>query len=140
MKKIFLSSFFLIGLIILISLKIVEAQSTVCPPKTTPGYRFITFVGKAGLGGDQEVKVWFEYGNSPDNLDKKTKTLILKQDGIYCLREIKKINPCTTYYYRAAAQNSAGINYGEIKSIKTLCTNNSRSQQNQLKIFNWVIF
>jgi len=102
----------------LLSLRLSEAQN--CPSKTTASYRFITFVGKTGLGGDNSVDVWFEYGVNKDNL-KATPKLTLRKDGIYCLR-VTKLKPCTTYYYRAVAKNSAGINYGELKSIKTLCS------------------
>jgi len=108
-----------------------------CPSKTTPGRRFITFVGKAGLGGDKQVEVWFEYGTDENNL-KPTKSLILYNDGIYCLK-VKGLKPCTTYYYRAAAKNSAGTNYGEIKSVSTLCSN-KKSENLIDKIRNWVVF
>ena len=102
--------------------KLVKSQKLVCPPKTTASYRSINFVGKVGLGNDKKVNVWFEYGNSKDNLNYKTRILTLYQEGNFCIKESKKIKPCTTYYYRAGAKNSAGINYGEIKTIKTLCS------------------
>jgi len=116
-----------------------------CPSKTTPSFRFITFVGRLdGLGGDKEVKVWFEYGTEKDNLDKKTKELVLKEPQIFCIRE-RGVKPCTTYYYRAAAQNAAGINYGEIKEIKTKCSGSfidliKEKIQSPNKQKKWVIF
>ncbi|GIW67613.1 MAG: hypothetical protein KatS3mg096_481 [Candidatus Parcubacteria bacterium] len=116
-----------------------------CPSKTATSFRFITFVGRLdGLGGDKEVKVWFEYGLNKDKLDKKTKELILRDSQIFCLRE-RGVKPCTTYYYRAVAQNTAGINYGEIKEIKTLCQkfkNKTNPIQNSYpdKKSNWIIF
>lgn len=139
MKKILVA---LIIAIVLLNLQLSKAQN--CPAKTTASYRFITFVGKAGLGGDSSVDVWFEYGVNKDNL-KATQKLTLKQDGIYCLR-VTKLIPCTTYYYRAVAKNSAGVNYGELKSIKTLCsaTNfnsiNSQNSNNKINGKKWIIF
>lgn len=121
--------------------KTVDAQTFQCPPKTTANYRSIIFVGKAGLGGDKQVEVWFEYGTNKDRLN-KTRSLVLDKEGIFCLR-VFRLKPCTTYYYRAAAKNSAGINYGEIKTIKTLCSSNSfKSNLQKIKeiLPNWVVF
>jgi len=140
MKKILVA---LIIAIVLLNLQLSESQN--CPGETTASYRFITFVGKAGLGGDNSVDVWFEYGVNKDNL-KSTQKLTLKQDGIYCLR-VTKLKPCTTYYYRAVAKNSAGVNYGELKSIKTLCSainfnsiNNSQNSNSKINNKKWIIF
>lgn len=117
-----------------------------CPDKTKAGFDFIYFVGKLdGLGGDKEVEVWFEYGIRKDKLDKQTKKLVLTNAQIFCLRELK-FKPCTTYYYRAVAKNSVGINYGITKEIKTLCRRSNSSDLNSIKneINNkksrWIIF
>jgi hypothetical protein len=118
------------------------AFAEVCPPKTTPGRNYIDFVGKLdGLGGDEKVIVWFEYGLKKESLDKKTKELELREPKIFCLRE-KNLKPCTVYYYRAAAKNSAGTNYGEIKSIKTLCkdTSSKNNKSDKKNILKWIIF
>lgn len=129
----------LLLLIIFLFFGFVEAQEN-CPSKTTAGYRYITFVGKAGLGGDKKVEVWFEYGDKKDNLDRKTKILTLEKDGIFCIK-VTRLKPCTIYYYRAGAKNTAGTNYGEIKSIKTLCSQNTKILPKIKNIFpNWVIF
>jgi hypothetical protein len=132
---------FLIGGVSYVS----NVESYSCPSKTTASYRFITFVGKAGLGGDQKIDAWFEYGTNKNNL-KPTKKLTITKDGIYCLR-VNKLKPCTTYYYRAGAKNSIGTNYGEIKEIKTLCNSKvpSNNSNNSIKNNNsnsnsWVIF
>ncbi len=114
-----------------------------CPPKTTAGRNYIDFVGKLeGLGGDEKVIVWFEYGLKKENLNKKTRELEVREPKIFCLRE-KNLKPCRVYYYRAAAKNSAGTNYGEIKSIKTLCGKSLENKTNQNKIekiIKWIIF
>jgi len=36
------------------------------------------------------------------------------------------LSPCTTYYYRAVARNSAGTAYGEIKTFTTSCTTETK--------------
>jgi hypothetical protein len=129
---------FLIGGVSYVS----NVESYSCPSKTTANYRFITFVGKVGLGGDQKIDAWFEYGTNKNNL-KPTKKLTITKDGIYCLR-VTKLKPCTTYYYRAGAKNSIGTNYGEIKEIKTLCNSkvpsNNSIKNNNSNSNSWVIF
>jgi len=92
-----------------------------CPLRTTSNKNSIIFVGKVDdLGNDRNVKVFFEYGENQQNLKFKTTNYTLKKPEIFCLK-VTNLSPCTTYYYRAVAQNSAGTNYGEIKSIKTKC-------------------
>lgn len=116
----------LIGLIIgmLISfggIKISLAES--CPQETTVnGPKSITFVGGViDLGGDTQAYVWFEYGTSSGNYTFKTEKKLVNQVGKYCIT-VNNLNPCTTYYYRAAMENRAGPSYGAEKSKKTFCT------------------
>jgi hypothetical protein len=103
----------------------VFAQS--CPSKTTAENDAITFVGKVtSLGGDNEVFVWFEYGENIGNLS-KTKEEVKKEAGLFCVR-VENLKPCTRYFYRAGVRNQAGTNYGEIKSIETKCKVQNESQ------------
>jgi len=96
----------------------VFAQS--CPSKTTAENDAITFVGKVtSLGGDNEVFVWFEYGENISNLS-KTREEVKKEAGLFCIK-VENLKPCTRYFYRAGVRNQAGTNYGEIKSIETKC-------------------
>lgn len=139
MQKIFFLSIFSF-LILFVSFEHVEGQMMKCPQRTIADYKFINFVGKTELGGDKEVKVWFEYGTSEKKLNYKTRVLILNQGGLFCIKESKNIKPCMTYYYRAGAQNSAGTNYGDIKSIKTLCSNNKIKIKNKSDGRGWIIF
>ena len=91
-----------------------------CPSKTIAYKNSIIFAGNlSNLGNDKLTKVYFEYGRSKD-LGIRTPIYTLKNPGIFCIKVIN-LTPCTTYYYRAVAQNSAGTNYGEIKEIKTKC-------------------
>jgi hypothetical protein len=99
----------------------------ICPPKSTAENDAITFVGKVtSLGGDNEVFVWFEYGEKMDNL-MKTKEEVKKETGLFCIR-VENLKPCTRYFYRAGVRNQAGTNYGEIKSIETKCSAQNKSQ------------
>lgn len=92
-----------------------------CPQKTQPLHNAIIFVGKLDdLGNDRFVRVWFEFGTQKNRLDKKTPSIKLNKTGIFCLR-VNNLKKCENYYYRAVAQNSKGISYGEIKNIKTKC-------------------
>jgi hypothetical protein len=96
------------------------AQS--CPEKTIVNSpTSITFVGGvADLGGDTQSYVWFEYGTSSGNYSFKTERKVLDRTGKYCIT-VDNLNPCTTYYYRAAMENKAGPSYGAELKINTLC-------------------
>lgn len=91
-----------------------------CPKQTTVGFNNIIFVGKAALGGDVAVHTWFEWGTSSNNLSNKTQTITLNKEDFFCVQVIG-LNQCSLYYYRAAAKNTAGVNYGDVKSKQTLC-------------------
>lgn len=92
------------------------AQS--CPGLTTVEGTTVTFVGElTDAGGDNVNYVWFEYGQTT-SFGQKTTEKALNQAGMYCI-VVSGLNPSTTYYYRAAARNSAGTSYGEIKSFTT---------------------
>jgi hypothetical protein len=89
----------------------------------------ITFVGGvADLGGDTQAFVWFEYGTSSGNYTFKTEKKIVTQLGKYCIT-VTNLQPCTTYYYRAAMENRAGPSYGAELSKTTFCVGQSTSGQ-----------
>lgn len=94
-----------------------------CPEKTTVnGPNSITFVGGVvDLGGDTEAKVWFEYGTSSGNYTFQTEKLTVTKLGKYCIT-VSNLQPCTTYYYRAAIENTAGPSYGAELSKTTPCS------------------
>jgi len=95
-----------------------------CPLQTTVSGTSVTFVGElTDMGGDSVVYAWFEYGKS-QSLENKTSEISLTRTGLYCLT-ISGLSPCTTYYYRAVARNSAGTSFGEIKSFTTTCQSGS---------------
>lgn len=97
-----------------------------CPEKTTVnGPTSITFVGGvADLGGDNEAKVWFEYGTSSGNYVFQTEKITVRELGKYCIT-VSNLTPCTTYYYRAAMENKAGPSYGAELSKTTSCEESS---------------
>jgi len=100
---------------------IVNAQT--CPESTTVnGPTSITFVGGvADLGGDTQAYVWFEYGTSSGNYTFKTEKKLVTQLGKFCIT-VENLQPCTTYYYRAAMENQAGPSYGAELTRTTPCT------------------
>lgn len=95
------------------------AQS--CPSVTTVTGTTVNFVGEVtDMGGDATVTTWFEYGQTT-NYGQTSPQKILSQTGLYCIT-VSNFNSCTTYHYRAVAQNSAGTSYGEDKIFTTTCS------------------
>ncbi len=89
-----------------------------CPSSTSVNGTSVTFVGElADMGGDTATDVWFEYGQTTD-YGQKTDKLTLSDPKIYCI-VVSGLEPNTTYNYRAAAGNQAGIGYGENKTLTT---------------------
>jgi hypothetical protein len=115
----------IIGLVFSVGLRAI-AQN--CPETTTVnGPTSITFVGGvADLGGDTQAYVWFEYGTSSGNYTFKTEKKIMTQLGKYCIT-VENLQPCTTYYYRAAMENRAGPSYGAELTKTTLCSSQATS-------------
>src|SRR4030042_1921717 len=90
------------------------------PSNTTVSGTNVTFVGQVtNLGGDSTNNVWFEYGTTL-SYGQTTQHQTVSQTGLYCIT-VSGFSPCTTYHYRAVAQNSAGTSYGENKSFTTTC-------------------
>lgn len=113
------------GLATILALNLFLGQilAETCPEKTTVnGPTSITFVGGvADLGGDTEAKVWIEYGTSPGNYTFQTEKQTVTQLGKYCIT-VSNLQPCTTYYYRAAMENKAGPSFGAELSKTTPCS------------------
>lgn len=104
----------------------VLAQS--CPPRTEVRGTAVTFVGEVVDTGGDVTYAWFEYGPTLA-FGNKTLTKKFTKPSIYC-SYVFGLNPCTTYYYRAVAENSAGISYGETKSFTTSCSSAQVSSRN----------
>ncbi len=104
----------LAGVLVVLNFGLAES----CPNITTVKGTSVTFVGElTDMGGDTVTYAWFEYGKTT-SLGQKTYERSLTQEGMYCIT-VSGLEPSTTYYYRAAARNSAGTSYGEIKSFTT---------------------
>jgi hypothetical protein len=94
-----------------------------CPANTEVGETQATLVGEiTDDGGDPNLEVWFQYGKTSSSITSAFESTHAYQTGLgsFCA-VVTGLDSCTTYYYRAVAQNSAGTSYGEIKSFKTLC-------------------
>ncbi len=102
-----------------------------CPASTVVEGSQATLVGEVtDYGGDPNLKVWFDYYTAGvGNI--RTSSESQYGAGTFCAT-IEDLKPCSTYYFRAIAQNSAGISYGVRQSFKTKCVsinlraNNSR--------------
>lgn len=98
---------------------------TSCPSNTIFTHNAATLVGQINdVGGDRNITAWFEWGET-QSLGKSTSKQFLRVDNVpfrFC-SSIANLTPCTTYYYRAVAQNSGGTSFGDILSFTTLCVN-----------------
>lgn len=91
-----------------------------CPSNTTVTGTTVNFVGEVtDMGGDNSTNVWFQYGQST-SYGLQTNQQSVSQPGIYCT-SVSNLSACTTYHYRAVAQNSAGVSYGLDKNFTTTC-------------------
>ena len=91
-----------------------------CPSITTVTGTTVNFVGEiTDMGGDSTVTGWFEYGQST-SYGQTAPQKTLSQLGNYCIT-VSGLSACTTYHYRAVAQNSAGTAYGDDKTFTTTC-------------------
>ena len=81
----------------------------------------IELEGPADPRRDPDTKAWFEWGEDPSSLSDETSHQLIGGDG-YVTRfsdTLSELLPSATYYYRAAAENSADTSYGEVMSFIT---------------------
>lgn len=110
----------------LIELAVAVSTPPSSPPKVkTGGTTFISY-NSAGLVGTVNPKgtstvAWFEYGEDSDDLDNKTVEIDVGEGGnpVDFIKIIDEFDSSTTYYYRAAAKNSFGVQYGNIETFQT---------------------
>ena len=95
-----------------------------CPSQTTVGDTFATLVGEIqDNGGDPNITAWFEWGTFSFSLTNRTPDQFLfvpNPPQRFCAT-INNLQPCTTYFYQAAARNSAGTSKGSVQSFTTQC-------------------
>ncbi|MEX2033004.1 MAG: fibronectin type III domain-containing protein [Candidatus Colwellbacteria bacterium] len=81
----------------------------------------IELEGPADPRRDPDTKAWFEWGEDPSSLSDETSHRLIGGDG-YVIKfsdTLSELEPGTTYYYRAVAENSADTSYGEAMSFIT---------------------
>jgi len=99
-----------------------------CPANTEASTTQATLVGEVtDVGSDPNLTVWFEYGLTA-SLASSTPQQTQSGPGLFCYT-LTGLTPATTYYYRAIARNSAGTDYGEIKSFTTAALPQSTGQK-----------
>jgi hypothetical protein len=105
----------------------VTAQAVVMQPSATTGGAFGVTDTTATLTGDAnpngpDTNAWFEYGTSPTLQSSQKSLTQIISSSIYALHfeaAITGLQPDTTYYYRAAANNANGSAAGTIASFTT---------------------
>ena len=91
-----------------------------CPSNTQVGSDNANLVGEVtDDGGDPDLTVWFQYGKT-SSYGSETNRFSRYGTGLFCTT-INNLDPCSTYYYKAIAENSAGTSYGNNKSFTTQC-------------------
>jgi hypothetical protein len=115
-------SFFILG-IVLFSNKAMGAWSDACPSQTTYTHNSATLVGEIrNTGGTTNLTGWFEWGPtySLGNSTPRENLNVTHVPFKFCA-SIANLQPCTTYYYRAVAENAGGVSRGAIHSFTTQC-------------------
>ena len=125
MKKLIFLLTFLVGLFLTFyfSQNNTSAQIS-CPSQTNYGDTWATLVGEIqDNGGDPNITAWFEWGTSSFSLSNSTpqQSLYVPNPPQRFCDQITGLTPCKTYYYRAAARNSAGTSKGTVYSFTTHC-------------------
>lgn len=79
-----------------------------------------TLNGEA-VPNEASTDVWFEWGTSPSNLSNSTavENIGSGTSSVAYAKSITGLNSGTLYHYRAVAQNSEGIDFGNIVSFTT---------------------
>jgi len=70
------------------------------------------------MGSFEAVSVSFEWGTSPDALDRETDPKLKRRAGAFNAR-LPRLSPNTTYYFRAKAEGDGTIVYGDTLSFNT---------------------
>ena len=96
------------------------ALAQTCPDNTTAQLTQATLVGEiTDTGGDSNLTVYFQYGQT-SSYGYQTQSQSKQGLGIFCTT-VYSLTPCTTYHFRAVAQNTAGTSYGQNQSFTTQC-------------------
>ena len=82
-------------------------------------YAVILKANITDLGGDESCKAWFEYNESGNASIIKTPEREVNSTGTFT-EVVSGLKENTTYYYRAAINNSQGISYGVNLSFKMM--------------------
>ncbi len=79
-----------------------------------------TLRGRVYLGDYDEATVYFEYGRSRADLDKKTSDEVIEEGDDYTFEtDVDGLYDDTVYYYRAVAEVEDDTDHGAIYSFKT---------------------
>jgi len=75
----------------------------------------------SNLGGRDSANVWFEYGPT-ESYGSRTNTQTMRNLGTF-QATLSGLNACTSYHYKAVADNGSSVVNGVDRTFYTLCTN-----------------
>ncbi len=102
-----------------------ETGQTADAPDVTTSSATNIYEDSARLNGyvdpndSTDTTYWFEWGTSSSNLSRSTNRFNLGSSATNVSETISNLSTDTTYYFRVAAENSAGTDYGSVRSFRT---------------------
>lgn len=88
------------------------------------------------------INVWFQYGEKPQELFKRTKALILNSQNSIKSQQLSGLDTETHYYYRTVLKDGSDIRYGQVLDFTTLAKDTEKKidEDTSKNLFNYKPF